>query len=240
MPLADETALGLLETHGLVAGIEAADAMLKTAEVRLVALERTIPALITIKIVGETAAVQASVDAGRAAAERVGRVVSAHVIPRPADEVRAMMRLDDRPQPGRSGLFSESRTHAEPTTGRLESRERKKSRGRTASEPTEASAAASSASTPAPSGTPTPAAEPEPSGKSPSAPEKGGAPPAAISRGTSGDTDTNTDADELEKMTVPELRAMARELPDFPIQGRDVARARKSQLIAALRRYRSG
>jgi microcompartment protein CcmL/EutN len=82
-----DAALGLLETLGLVAAVEGADAMLKAAEVRLVGQERTEPALVTSTVVGETAAVQAAVAAGRAAAERVGKVVSAHVIPRPAPEV---------------------------------------------------------------------------------------------------------------------------------------------------------
>ena len=77
------SALGMLETHGLVAAIEAADAMLKSADVRLVQQQRTNPALITHFVVGETAAVRSAVDAGRSAAERVGKVVSAHVIPRP-------------------------------------------------------------------------------------------------------------------------------------------------------------
>ncbi len=90
MPPTDGLALGLVETHGLVAGIEACDAMLKAANVRLVGVEQTIPALITVKVVGETAAVRAAVDAGAAAAERVGRVASRHVIPRPAAEVRAI------------------------------------------------------------------------------------------------------------------------------------------------------
>jgi microcompartment protein CcmL/EutN len=78
-------ALGLVETRGLVAAIEAADAMVKTANVVLVGKEQTSPALITIKVVGETAAVLASVEAGAAAAQRVGELVSKHVIPRPAE-----------------------------------------------------------------------------------------------------------------------------------------------------------
>jgi ethanolamine utilization protein EutM len=57
-------ALGLVETRGLVAAIEAADAMVKAANVKLIGKERTDPALITIKVTGETAAVKASVDAG--------------------------------------------------------------------------------------------------------------------------------------------------------------------------------
>lgn len=84
-------ALGLVETFGLVAGIEACDAMLKAASVRLVAMEQTIPAMITIQIVGETAAVQAACDAGAAAGARVGKVLSVHVIPRPSDEVRRLL-----------------------------------------------------------------------------------------------------------------------------------------------------
>lgn len=90
-PVTSGYALGLLETRGLVAALEGADAMLKASEVRLVSQERTVPGLITSKIVGETAAVRSAVDAGRAAAERVGDVLAAHVIPRPADETWARM-----------------------------------------------------------------------------------------------------------------------------------------------------
>jgi ethanolamine utilization protein EutM len=89
-PLQGE-ALGLVETRGLIAGIEAADAMLKAADVRLLGIEQTIPALITVKVAGETAAVRSACDAGAAAAGRVGQVVSVHVIPRPAEEVRRLL-----------------------------------------------------------------------------------------------------------------------------------------------------
>lgn len=78
-------ALGLIETRGLVGAIEAADAMVKTANVVLVGKEQTNPALITIKIVGDTAAVKSAVEAGAAAAQRVGQLVSKHIIPRPAE-----------------------------------------------------------------------------------------------------------------------------------------------------------
>jgi ethanolamine utilization protein EutM len=76
-------ALGLVETRGLVAAIEAADAMVKAANVTIIGKERTDPALITIKVVGETAAVRSAVDAGAAAAKRVGVLVSTHIIPQP-------------------------------------------------------------------------------------------------------------------------------------------------------------
>jgi ethanolamine utilization protein EutM len=91
MEIQEGEALGLVETRGLIAGIEACDAMLKAAAVRLIGIEQTVPALITVKVVGETAAVRSACDAGAAAAERVGQVVSVHVIPRPAEGVRELL-----------------------------------------------------------------------------------------------------------------------------------------------------
>jgi ethanolamine utilization protein EutM len=77
-----ERALGLVETRGLVAALEAADAMLKAAPVICVGKEVTDAAMVTIKVVGEVGAVKAAVDAGAAAARKVGEVVSTHIIPR--------------------------------------------------------------------------------------------------------------------------------------------------------------
>lgn len=150
MPPTEGLALGLVETKGLVAGIEACDAMLKAARVRLVGIEQTVPALITVKVVGETAAVRASVEAGAAAAERVGQVVAKHVIPRPADDTRVVfLDLPTRPLP----------------------------------------------------------ASPIP-----------------------GDEDTA----KYEAMTVRELRELARAREDFPLSGRAISRATKSELVAQL------
>jgi len=84
-------ALGLIETKGLVGAIEAADAMVKAANVKLVGKEKSSGALITIKIVGDVAAVKSAVDAGSAAAQRVGELVSVHVIPRPHDELASFI-----------------------------------------------------------------------------------------------------------------------------------------------------
>ncbi len=81
-----DLALGLIETKGLVGAIEAADAMTKTANVQLIGKEYAKGGLVTIKIMGETAAVKAAVDAGAAAAQRVGQLISVHVIPRPDDQ----------------------------------------------------------------------------------------------------------------------------------------------------------
>ncbi len=80
-------ALGMVETRGLVAAIEASDAMLKAANVALVGYEKIGKGLVTSFIKGDVAAVKASTDAGAAAASKVGEVVSVHVIPRPHDEL---------------------------------------------------------------------------------------------------------------------------------------------------------
>lgn len=80
-------ALGMIETKGLVALIEAADAMAKAAEVKLVKYEKIGAGYVTIMCRGDVAAVKAAIEAGVAAAERVGEVVSSHVIPRPHSDV---------------------------------------------------------------------------------------------------------------------------------------------------------
>ena len=135
------TALGMVETRGLVGAIEAADAMVKAADVRILGMERADAGLVTVQITGEVAAVQASVDAGAAAAARVGQLVARHVIARPdADTVRIL-----------------------------------------------------------------------------------------------GDDATTRQSVALEDMTVRELRAHARTVDGFPIQGRAIASATKDQLLEAFR-----
>ncbi len=151
----DQDALGIVETRGLVAAIEAADAMLKAANVRLVRVEKTVPALMSVQILGETAAVRSAVDAGKLAAEKVGTVVSVHVIPRPADDTVRLQRL----------------------------------------------------------GPVAPASRPVRTVK--------------------------TAGPGLEDMTVRELRALARETPGLPIQGRAIARVSKTELLDAFK-HRSG
>ena len=80
-------ALGMIETKGLVASIEAADAMVKAANVTLIGKEHVGGGLVTVMVRGDVGAVKASVDA----AERVGELVSIHVIPRPHDEVEGIL-----------------------------------------------------------------------------------------------------------------------------------------------------
>lgn len=84
-------ALGMIETKGLVSLIEAADAMLKAANVRLVGYEKVGRGYVTGFIRGDVAAVKAAADAGVAAASKVGEVISAHVIPRPHEDLANMI-----------------------------------------------------------------------------------------------------------------------------------------------------
>lgn len=84
-------ALGLIETKGLVGAIEAADAMCKAANVTLVRYEKIGSGLVTVMVRGDVGAIKAAVDAGASAAERVGEVVSTHVIPRPHKDVEVLL-----------------------------------------------------------------------------------------------------------------------------------------------------
>ncbi len=149
MPVSDG-ALGLIETKGLVGAIEAADAGLKAANVRLYNQDRADAGLVMVSFVGDVASVKAAVDAGAAAAARVGQLVSVHVIPRPTPELDAIM-VEDSPAP------------PPPMTG-----------GR-------------------------------------------------------------YDLVQLEAAKVVDLRGMARRIDDFPLRGRDVARAGRDELLAGFR-----
>lgn len=80
-------ALGLVETKGLVGSIEAADAMVKAANVRLIGKEQIGGGYVTVMVRGDVGAVKAATDAGAAAAKRVGELVSVHVIPRPHEDL---------------------------------------------------------------------------------------------------------------------------------------------------------
>ena len=84
-------AIGLIETRGLVGGVEAADAMVKAANVKLVGQERIGGGLVTVIVKGDVGAVKAATDAGAAAAKRVGELISVHVIPRPHTDLDAIL-----------------------------------------------------------------------------------------------------------------------------------------------------
>ena len=90
-PAAGQAALGMIETRGLVASIEAADAMVKAASVTIVAQTKAGGGLVTTLVRGEVGAVKAATHAGATSANKVGEVVSVHVIARPHDELEALI-----------------------------------------------------------------------------------------------------------------------------------------------------
>lgn len=147
-------ALGLVETRGLVGALEAADAGLKAADVRLLGTERADAGLVTVKFLGEVAAVKAAVDAGAAAAQRVGQLVAVHVIPRPHEDL---------------GIAAEDDEASD----------------------------------------------------------------APLTR-------DHLDREHLEQLKVVDLRSLARRVANFPIKGRDVARAGRDELLAAFRVLSNG
>lgn len=89
--MAQLDALGMIETKGLVGSIEAADAMVKAANVTLIGKEHVGGGLVTVLVRGDVGAVKAATDAGAAAAQRVGELISVHVIPRPHTEVETIL-----------------------------------------------------------------------------------------------------------------------------------------------------
>jgi ethanolamine utilization protein EutM len=91
MVMRQELSLGLIETRGLIAAIEAADAAVKSADVKLLSLDRVDAGLVTVKMVGEISAVQAAVAAGAAAAQRIGQFIGSHVIARPDAELNELL-----------------------------------------------------------------------------------------------------------------------------------------------------
>lgn len=115
-----EYALGMVETRGLVGSVEAADVMVKTANVHILGTEYIRNGMVTVMIVGEVAAVKAAVDAAGAAAARVGQVVSTHVIPRPAAEVDGILKKNPK-----QATTEETPKQVEPEAGRKKGKPQK-------------------------------------------------------------------------------------------------------------------
>ncbi len=86
-----QEALGMIETRGLVAAIEAADAMVKSAEVVLIGTEKIGSGLVSVMVRGDVGAVKSAVESGSAAASRLGEVIATHVIPRPHTDVEKIL-----------------------------------------------------------------------------------------------------------------------------------------------------
>jgi len=87
-----KNAVGLIETRGLVGSIEAADVMVKAANVKLIGKELIGGGLVTVIVEGDVGAVKAAIESGAAAAKRVGEILSAHIIPRPHDDTEKLFK----------------------------------------------------------------------------------------------------------------------------------------------------
>lgn len=228
-------ALGMIETLGLVGAIEAADAMVKTANVRLIGKEIVRDGLVTVHVIGEVAAVKAAVDSGAAAAARVGTLVSQHVIARPIDEIELLL-------PIRPSQLAGQETDSKNAATEITPQQKPVPAAPGTPEKTNAPRIAETSKTlrvPKPrktSGTTETSESPETSGASTT-------PETAKSRETS-ETSRTPGASEspdeyraaLNGLTVHELRTLARQTAGLDIQGREISRANKGELITALLR----
>ncbi len=193
-----EYALGLIETRGLIGAIEAADAATKAADVKLIGRERADAGLVTIKLIGDVAAIRSAVDAGAAAAQRVGELISAHVIPRPDDSTELLI----YPPLSQTKEKPEYLSIQEPSVEPLQKKIRK-----SRSQPQ-----------------PTIVEEPPPQ--------------QALAESTVVETPQQTMSDDevtyrqqLDEMTVHEMRRYARGISGLSIYGRQISRANKDELI---------
>jgi len=213
-----DLALGLIETKGLIGAIEAADAMVKTANVKLVSKEKVSAGLVTVKIVGEVAAVQAAVEAGAAAAQRVSQLISAHVIPRPDDQLEDIIYSDNKlnSPDQKSNVTEESNpTLFDQKNSDEEIQSIKKKKKETESEETksrldelrkEAIEELSKTET-----------------------------KNEIKEVTEKEVPSE---EELSKLNVHKLRHLARSFENFPIKGREISRANREELIAYFNQIR--
>ncbi len=110
-----EEALGMIETMGVVGAIEAADAMVKAAKVKFIGKQKVKGGLMVVMVSGDVGAVKAAVDAGSQACKAVGRLVSAHVIPRPAEGIDAMLPKLPMSAPPKAPRKTSKRTKAKKT-----------------------------------------------------------------------------------------------------------------------------
>jgi ethanolamine utilization protein EutM len=204
-----DRALGMVETRGLVASIEAADAMVKAANVQLLSKEKITAGLVTILIVGETAAVKSAVDAGAAAAQRVGELVSTHIIPRPDDQIDDMV----------SGNPPKKAKQEKPKTVTEKKPERRKKQTLVKKvEKVED-------------------IKPETKSSSSSTIDRlkeealGGITTVEKLAKEKKKSDFGISMAELEVMNVHQLRRFARDFEAFPIKGREISRANRGELL---------
>lgn len=221
-------ALGLLETKGLVGAIEAADAMVKAANVTIIGKEKIVPAMITIKIAGDVAAVKAALDAGASAAQRVGQLLAVHIIPQPDDQlVNVVPELMDTKaaEPESAPKSEEPEPEEKPVV-------------------TEPEEIPQKPVTPVPVITPDNPVQPVSvevpqiiETKDDSEPELFDEPADKVFEDLP--DNFNLLENDIYSLNVHQLRKLARQIENFPIQGRDISKANRNELLKYFEALRS-
>ena len=217
--------LGLIETRGLVAAIEAADAAAKAANVTLLSAELLGGGIVTLRMQGDLGAVQAAVEAGAQAAKRIGEVIAVRVIPRPVPELAQLApsrKFQNRSPELKSAAVPKSVAATNIAPEKTIEKPRPVPSSTTPKPSREAVA-----HKPVQSEVPKPAAV---------APERRTPPaPATVHHAPAVPPRPQYNFDELEAMSVVRLRQFARSVKNLGIQGRQISMANKTQLLDAIR-----
>lgn len=212
-------ALGMIEVYGYLTAVEALDSALKAANVTRLDVVKVRGGLVTVLVEGDVGAVKAAMDASAAAAERIGTVVSVHVIPRPASDVERMLK-----GPG-GGPKTEPEEPEEPEPKGPEPEERKDEEPE--AEPPEADLEPE-----------TPEPEPEPEAPEPEKPAQAAMPePAEPERKPEEGKAAAVTPEEMKAMSVDGLRRLARELEIPSMTRAEIRYAKKQELIQKITEF---
>jgi len=184
----DQTALGMVETYGYIAHIEAADQCLKAANVRLIGSEKVKGGYMHIKIVGDVGAVKAALDAAEAAVRKLGLTAITHVIPRPSEDVQRLIFYDDKQEKRPKDVPEKSSNKSDGSLSKKDNNEEKRARKQENDK----------------------------------------------SQQTVDTSTLELDAEQLSKMSVAKLRAIARSLKNISLDKNQINFGKKQQLIDAI------
>ena len=227
-------ALGMIEVYGRVGDIEGLDSDLKADNVSLVNMIRVGGGLTSVFVEGDVGAVKASIDAAAAAAERVGKLISAHVIPRPDAAVREMLdiALNDEFNGNKSGSDGNAEPKDQAETGQADASGADALSGKTEAV-VDAEAEIGESEVVVDAQTEIGESEEVMDAEAEIEEEEAGAAEAH----TAANPEVHAaDYEELEKMTVAQLRRLAREMQDYPLSKQEIKFAKKEDLLMALGR----
>lgn len=214
-------ALGMIEVIGYLAAVEALDSALKAANVTRLGVEKVRGGLVTVLVTGDVGAVKAAMDASAAAAERVGTVVSVHVIPRPAGDVERMLEKGQTPTPEPTAPQPEPEQKAEPEEAEAEPAEEPVTEPEQKAEPAEEPAAEAE-----------PEAEPEPEAANPEESAE-----TEKTDTVSPKQESTVTPEEMQKMGVDALRRLAREMEIPNMTRAEIRYAKKQELIQKITEF---